>query len=356
MSPPRILHLFPDTKNLGDHFVQIGIQRLLRENLPQHTYSTLPCQANRDGDPAGIDETTVDQINDSDLLVIGGSNILETSEGRWGVHVDLAIVPLVKPPVLVLGVGSGWSFAFPKIPALSGNAAEEITAVMESSIGISVRDHLTKRVLDSAEIGGSVVTGCPALQLVPGSRPTSPPLVGVSFLPKRMYQPRSLNPRTRRSPTYQRRRLITKGFLRLLDALDRDDINHRVLVHDEEDLPHAHQLLGSGYFYSPDPNALLDEIKDCAVVVGFRLHACIAAISFGIPGIPILADGRALSFVETLGLIEASVPVDPAMGGSILDRVRLALTGDHRLWSAGMLRREQLGLRFRDFLTELDWP
>src|SRR5512135_2592785 len=332
----KIAHIFPKyDANTGDHFVQLGILKLLRERLGDFEY--LPISNKRDapeaGEAVGITSGSVAAINACDLLVIGGSNLYEVGDGRWGVVVEDDALECLTVPVLLIGIGSGWSFAFPQVPALPEAAARQIGRLHERARGSSVRDALTQRVLARHRIGPATVTGCPAGFL--GEEPLRPVgrgVVGVPFLPRRMYAGPTLRPGRRRSPTYARRRQITKFFLGLLRQLHREGLETRVLVHDAADLTLARQLLGEGFVFETDPERMLEAVRECDVIVGFRLHAGIAGLGFGIPPIPVLADGRSIGFAETFGLLEMSVPLDPAAVSLAMERVHLALGRGRSAW------------------------
>jgi hypothetical protein len=351
----RIAHIWPKhDSNLGDHFVQKGILKLLRSRLGSFDYVDFSNKrdASSPGEPVGLTRESVPLINRSDLLVIGGSNLYEVSGGRWGVVVEPEALAELRVPVLLIGIGSGWSFAFPEFPWLPDRPRQEVAFLHRLARGSSVRDDLTARVLTRQGIGPCTVTGCPAgfvaerpLQTVRNGT------VGVAFLPSRMYAGASWSPRRRRSPTYRRRRALTELFLGVVRRLEARGHTVRVLVLDGDDLPLARRLLGASFFYDPDPEALLEQIAACDVIVGFRLHAGIAGLSYGIPPIPILSDGRNVGFAETFGLLELSVPIDPGSVAMVMERVELALGRERPLWEPVVGLRDRYSGVMRDFLS-----
>ncbi len=350
----RIVHIFPKyDSNTGDHFVQLGILKLLRERLGNFEYRGLSNKRDAPdaSEPIGITKESVAAINACDLLVIGGSNLYEVSGERWGVVVEDEALASLNVPVLPIGIGSGWSFAFPQFPSMPPKVAEQVRRLHERARGSSVRDDLTARVLARQGIGPATVTGCPAGFI--GEEPLRPvgrALVGVPFLPRRMFATAAWLPGKGKSPTHQRRRLMTKFFLGLLRALRDEGLEARVLVHDAGDIALARQLLGDAFVYEKDPQRMLEAVQQCDVIVGFRLHAGIAGLGFGIPPIPVLADGRNLGFAETLGLMELSVPLDPGSVGLAMERVRMALGSGRDRWSTAISRRDALGRTMRQFL------
>ena len=356
MTAVKIAHIYPKyDRNTGDHFVQMGILRLLRERLGDFEY--VPISSRRDApdpsEPVGITRESLPCIQGCDLLVIGGSNLYEVSDGRWGVVVEDEALDSIKTRVLPLGIGSGWAFGVPRLPAMPENVASQVRRLHDRSRrGGSVRDLLTARELERHGIGPSTVTGCPAQLLAEEPlRPVGRGIVGVAFPPRRMYAGPALSPKRSRSAGHVRRRLLTRFFLGLLKALGNAKLEVRVLVHDAADLPLAERLLGSDFVYDASAARMLDAIRECDVIVGFRLHAGIAGLSFGIPPIPILLDGRSLGFAETLGLLELSVPLDPDAVVLAMERVRLALGSGRRAWAPVVARRDELGRTMREFLA-----
>ncbi len=349
----RIAHIYPKyDPNIGDHLVKVGIDKLLRERLGAVTIDGYSNKRDAEDplEPIGITRESVDILNEHDLLVIGGSNLYEVSDGRWGVMVETEALGRLKVPVLLLGIGSGWSFAFPHLPRLPAEVERQIRTLHKLARGSSVRDDMTARILRSHEIGPCVVTGCPATFLADEPlRRIGAGRVGVAFLPRRMYASK-VRLSLRRSPTRARRRLVTRMFLDVLERLRTGGLETRVLVHDARDLPLARTLVGDDVVYHEEPAHLLEEIAACDVVVGFRLHACIAALGYGIPVVPILADGRSWAFAETFGLTELSVPVDPAGALLTMERIRLALDSGHKFWQPALDRRDDLRRRMHGFL------
>ena len=350
----RIAHLYPKYhRNVGDHLVQRGILRLLRRHVGEFEYTPMPTRLLGDDpeEPRGITARSVEIANRHDLLVIGGSNLYETAVGRWGVDVDRESLKDLSVPVLLLGIGGGWSFAFPAFPRLSPSVAEEIRALHAKACGSSVRDHLTQRLLSGHGIGPSTVTGCPTAFLASEPlRPVRERVVGLPFLPKRMFAGPTADPRLWRNPTHRRRRAITKLFRELLQRLPAEGYRVRVLVHDANDLDLAREMLGSDFFWSEDPEKLFEAIGGCDVIIGFRLHACIPALGLGIPSIPILLDGRNAAFAETFGLTEHSVPIDFAAPAMVLARVALAMGEGRVHWKPALARRDELAATMDAFV------
>lgn len=355
----KIIHLFPHTLNLGDYFVKMGIQKLLSEVLSGMEYTPLPASSkipSKNNGKGGITKETIDILNQSDLIIIGGSNLYETIEHNQ-LEVELDALEQVNKPVLLIGIGSGWSSVSPRYPRLSEIARSKICLLEQKSCGHSVRDHFTQRLLWSYGIRNAVVTGCPAAYLFEGSfRYQSSGRVYITGLPYRMYTERTFDPRIARwRHSYQRRRKATTGYIKMLKLLDKEKIDYNIFITDYRDIPVAEKILGSDerIIFDESPDRLLSYLEDCSLMIGYRLHALIPALSWGIPVIPVPLDGRISGFIETYGFTEFSVnPYDPQVQSLIFERVKLALEMGRGAWEPTIVQRDRLGVVMRDFVSQ----
>jgi polysaccharide pyruvyl transferase WcaK-like protein len=145
------------------------------------------------------------------------------------------------------------------------------------------------------------------------------------------------------------------GYIKLLKLLDREGVNYKIYITDHRDLPVAKKIMGNreNIIFNESPEKLLAELDDCDLMVGYRLHALIPALSSGIPVIPIPLDGRISGFVETYGLTEYSVnPYDPSSELLILERIKLALRVGILAWEPTIERRNNLALVMRNFINQ----
>jgi len=352
----KIIHLFPHTPNLGDEFVRIGIHKLLTEFIPDLQYETLPTSTKIAGMPAsigGITEKTIEVLNRHDLIVIGGSNLYETIATDQ-FEVELNALEQIDPPILLIGIGSGWSFSHPQFPFLSEENRKKIELLHSKSCGSSVRDYVTQRILYSQGIKSSVVTGCPsAIVFERQFQSESSGVVCLSSLPYRMHAERTLNPyRHLHSLSYKRKRKITNSYTALIRLLRSNNIDFHIFVTDFRDLPVAKSLASSSQIiFDTSSEALLQALQNCSVMVGYRLHACIPALSLGTAIIPVSLDGRFAGFIETYDLNELAVnPYDFCAENQILEKIELAL-GKHRtVWEHSITKRNMLGAVMRNFV------
>src|SRR5689334_19225002 len=112
----RVHHFFPRTRNIGDHFVQSGIQSLvksIREDVEFESFDINSRGSSRED--YGLTSRTIERANrESDLVIVGGSNLYEGALGwPWGVHLDKKALRQLRVPLFLIGIGTGSAFASP---------------------------------------------------------------------------------------------------------------------------------------------------------------------------------------------------------------------------------------------------
>src|SRR6185295_108473 len=106
----QIHHFYPRTKNIGDHFVQTGIAKMVREIVPEANFKLFDINSRGlDRIEYGLTQAAVSRANqEADLIIVGGSNLYEGAVGwRWGVHLDLDALANLRVPLFLLGIGTG---------------------------------------------------------------------------------------------------------------------------------------------------------------------------------------------------------------------------------------------------------
>src|SRR5947208_17033962 len=109
----RIHHFYPKTRNVGDHFVQRGVERMIRALVPRATFDLFNVNSRgADETGYGLTRATVARANrEADLIIVGGSNLYEGSlRWRWGVHLEPDALDDLCVPLFLVGIGTGSSF------------------------------------------------------------------------------------------------------------------------------------------------------------------------------------------------------------------------------------------------------
>ena len=159
----RIHHFYPRTSNIGDHFVQRGIARLIRSVISNAEFELFDVNSRGVDRDYGLTGSAIERANrEADLVVVGGSNLYEGAwNWPWGVHLDAAAVRNLRVPLFLLGIGTGSGFAS-KVHRPSRRAVSEIKLLNERAALSGVRDVTTLEWLrnlgiDNAELLGAAL-------------------------------------------------------------------------------------------------------------------------------------------------------------------------------------------------------
>jgi polysaccharide pyruvyl transferase WcaK-like protein len=96
-----------------------------------------------------------------------------------------------------------------------------------------------------------------------------------------------------------------QGIIHFLRQEGYQDI--RLLCHDHRDIPFAASFPEVDYVYTGDVYYYLSLLRSCKLSIGYRLHAALPCMSFGVPAIKISYDERALSLMQTVGLADWNI-------------------------------------------------
>jgi hypothetical protein len=303
----RVHHFYPKTRNVGDHFVQRGIERMIREFVPAATFELFNVNSRGSDETGyGLTRANVERANrEADLVVVGGSNLYEGSlRWPWGVHVEAGALERLRVPLFLLGMGTGSDF-LSRTHRPSRRAREEIRLLNERADFSGVRDTLTLEWLRDLGVSKAELTGDPATFIF--NRPARGAAAGEHVLvvtpPLRFWSGGSRFWRVR-----MRGRALFRAEVSLAHALAGRGLKVVVACNDPADLPLALELFGErfeGRVACPQsPEEYFRLLSDSRAVVTGRLHTAVVAFSLGLPFALIDADQRSHGFVETYGLAE----------------------------------------------------
>ncbi|MBI1371676.1 MAG: hypothetical protein GC159_02785 [Phycisphaera sp.] len=312
-----IHHYYPlGSTNTGDALVARAIGQHLRQHLGDGI-DIVPMPVNdrlTTGAPIGLRGANLERTNaEADVVVVGGSNLLEPRhDGGWGVFTDVDSIARLRPPLLLIGMGTGSDFARPVRdyvePALS-----QVRALHARADVALVRDQLTADTLSRLGIDATCV-GCPVMFMT--DRPVTA-AAAAGDGPVLVSMPPSRLMRTWRGRRFMRAAMTYVDWLRR-----RDDVEVIVTLHDTRDREPAAELVPRGVatFDANDLDALIARFDDCRAVIGFRLHAALLGLALGKPVLPVALDWRGRAFVATAGLGDLSVDAQqPALPARLRD-------------------------------------
>jgi len=303
----KIHHYFPlGSDNIGDHLVARAIRTALGRHLGDIQVVDMPVNDRYKGERLiGLRGENVDRSNsEADLIVIGGSNLLEPrrlkakSAGKpgWGVFTDAQSIERIEKPLLLIGMGTGSDFGRP-VPDYDPVSADQVKRLHEKAFASAVRDDATFNQL--AGIGVTTLcTGCPVTFLT--DRPVKAadpklPLI-VSLPPNRIRR-------------QLKGRLFMQATVKYIEWLRSRGVPLVVTLHETSDLPLAKEILPSWVeqFYTEDLDELVARYEASRGVIGFRLHAGLLGLGLSKPIIPVGVDWRGQAFVETFGLQDIAI-------------------------------------------------
>src|SRR5687767_7611268 len=160
----RIHHFYPKTRNAGDHFVQRGIERMMRELVPGAAFELFNVNSRGEDETGyGLTRATVERANrEADLVIVGGSNLYEGSyRWPWGVHLEPDALGDLRVPLFLVGIGTGSGF-LPRPHEPSARAKSEIRLLNERAAFSGARDVLTRDWLHRLGIAKAELMGDPA--------------------------------------------------------------------------------------------------------------------------------------------------------------------------------------------------
>ncbi|HMP18429.1 MAG TPA: polysaccharide pyruvyl transferase family protein, partial [Gemmatales bacterium] len=192
-------HYYPSaSSNVGDSLVAYAIHKALRRTLGPLDIVPIPVNPRhaKVGEVTGLLETNVQRSNcEADLLVVGGSNLLEPRKmsrrtlrqqnWHWGVETRVEALEQIRVPLVLVGMGTGSDWAAPILP-YTAKAASEVRVLFQKAIATAVRDEPTRQELLKLGIS-TTCTGCPVTFLTdrPVQADLEKPLI-VSLPPARI--------------------------------------------------------------------------------------------------------------------------------------------------------------------------
>jgi polysaccharide pyruvyl transferase WcaK-like protein len=345
----RIHHFYPRTNNIGDHFVQRGIETMVRRLRPEASIDLFDINdRGRDKTDFGLTHQAVERANrGADLIIVGGSNLYEGNyRWHWGVHLEKDALARLRVPLVLLGIGSGSGFGAP-LHAASRRAISEIRLLNDYAKLSGARDVLTLAWLHQIGITKAQLTGDPATFVFnrPLQEMKATGKILIVMPPRRFWS--SIH---QFWDVHTHGRAMFKALVLLAKGL-RKSVNEVIVAcNDPLDLPLARSLFNS---VVPDvvcpatPEEYFELVSGCSVVVSGRLHSAVIAFSLGVPFILLNVDQRTEGFIRTYHLEDWSINVTRTDVQTALNRLMAkVLSAETRpAWSRLIFLREDMKAR-----------
>src|SRR6476659_5831559 len=301
----RIHHFFPRTRNLGDHFVQRGIARMIGEIVPEAVFELY--DVNSRGSESieyGLTQSAVERANSkADLVIVGGSNLYEGALGwPWGVHLDLEALKNLHAPLFLIGIGTGSSFGSP-LHQPSTRAKLEIKSLNDYASLSGARDVTTVEWLHQLGVAKAKLMGDPATFIFnyPAQQIGQGDHLLITIPPRRIW-----SSKRQFWKVHTTGRAVFSAVVSLTRALVVRGEPVIVVCNDPADLPLAKRLfeewLPRSVICPETPEEYFQLLRRSRVVITGRLHTAVVAFSLGIPFLLIDLDQRTHGFLKTYQL------------------------------------------------------
>lgn len=289
--------------NIGDTFVFESSLRLIRfEQL--HCFNTYS---------QNVDEA-VALLNDCDVAILRGSNYLHPSMD-WGNLPE--VVERSQTPVVAFGIGAQASRFEPV--KLSAKAARFMAMIAERSRSIGCRGKFTASVLHDIGIKNVSSIGCPSLFRSNDAklRISWPPpsVTRIGFTVTRGFSPGycdDVNAATKCELEMLKKfaseldvYILSQGetaekifYYRAYDRINDAKKSMRQSGWDLDRRPWLTDLYWRRMFFGVSPEEYEAMVKRCDIVVGYRLHGNMMALSVGTPAIYVTYDSRTREIVD----------------------------------------------------------
>ena len=309
-----IYNIRPKGMNVGNDAIAIAMQNFIFKACGELVnLVTIPATSKYDGGGLyGLTKRSIHEINQfADGVIVGGGNLYENGE----IDIDQNALRALRVPLMVFSVSRGKIFDSKGVLVERTDViSDEKLKVISNHADINlVRDTATVDYIES--LGANVQLGvCPTIYLnqiealfplTEGIRQHSENSVIISIRnPELMNVP----------PSFQRQTRIDIAEM-VEKFTDEDDCPD--LCHDHRDIAFA-KSFQVPWTYSSDVYTYLGLIKHAELIITYRLHSFLPALSFGTPVVKVSYDERALSLISDLGYDDWNINV---MDGDVIGKV-----------------------------------
>lgn len=310
-----IYNIRPKGMNVGNDAIAIAMQNFIFKACGELVnIVTIPATSKYDGGGLyGLTKRSIHEINQfADGVIVGGGNLYENGE----IDIDQNALKALRVPLMVFSVSRG------RIFSKKGELVERTDVISDSNLrAISlhadinlVRDTATVDYITG--IGAPATLGvCPTIflnqmaNLFPineGVRQHSQNSVIISVRnPELMNIP----------PSYQRQ--TRTDIAELIGTFKEAGKVVRILCHDHRDIAFA-KSFSEPWTYTSDVYTYLSLIRHAELIITYRLHSFLPALSFETPVVKVSYDERAMSLVSDLGYDNWNINV---MQGNVTEQV-----------------------------------
>lgn len=293
-----IYNIRPKGLNVGNDAIAVAMQNFIYEASGELVnIIPIPATSKYDGGGLyGLTRRSIHEINQyGSGVIVGGGNLYENGE----IDVDVDALNALSRPLMVFSVSVG------KVFDRTLQLSRRTDTISDSKLK-ALSDRADLNLLrDTASVEWVKALGSKASL---GACPT----IFLSELEKRLPGLKSIGKKyseytliSVRNPELMNIPPILKRETRihiqeLIEMLTAEGNKVAILCHDSRDIAFA---VGYDvpYIYTGEVYSYLSMIANCRLLITYRLHAFLPALSFGTPAIKISYDERALSLIADVG-------------------------------------------------------
>lgn len=316
-----IFNIRPKGLNVGNDAISVAMQNFVYEASGELVnIVTIPATHKYDGGGVyGLTKRSIYEINMyGSGVIVGGGNLYENGE----IDVDIEALSALQKPLMVFSVSVG------KIYNADGMLARRTDTISDTKLK-ALSDRADINLLrDTASVEwvkslGSTAAfgGCPTLFLnelerrLPGLQKIGEKYRDYVLISVR--NPELMN-------ISSARKLATRNDVQaIISMLEARDHKVALLCHDIRDIAFAAGY-EVPYIYTGEVYSYLSMISNCRLLISYRLHSFLPALSFDTPAIKLSYDERALSLVGDIGY--ASWNIDIVKEGNVIGKVQERLS------------------------------
>ena len=295
-----LVNIRPMGHNVGNHAISFTLKNMIHDTFGRLvSFVEYPASSKYDSSRAGLSSSVVHEINRiADGVIIGGGNLFENNE----IDVDPVALQHLQPPLMLFSNSRG------RIYDRYGRLTERTDVIPDQKLfnlldraDISLsRDSATSNYIrELGNFPNDTLGYCPTINtgrytnLLPALPENESAGVLISV----------------RSPLlmnipYRLQNRITSDIEKCIDFLrSRGYKRIRLLCNDSRDLDFANSFRFSKMVdtvFTSDVYFYLSLLKQADLVVSYRLHATLPAISMGTPTVNISYDERAICLFDDL--------------------------------------------------------
>ncbi len=301
-----IYNIRPKGFNVGNEAIFVAMQRYLYKVFDGFVnIITIPAtSAYESHGMAGLTAKTVYEINQHGHgVIVGGGNLYENNE----LDVNLNALKAIDVPLMLFSLSRGRIYnrkdqLTDRTDVMPDNV---IKALHDRADYALSRDQATYDYATSIGCDNAVLGGCPTVFL----SSIVDKFPNIDSIDNQFKNTVILSIR---SPTLinvsaERQAKVRDEVMAMIDYFQGQGSEVKLLCHDLRDLAFATSIPTADHLYTADVYSYLNIIQRCKLLVSYRLHSFLPALSFGTPAIKISYDERGLSLIDTLGLSDWNI-------------------------------------------------